>query len=375
LTSIRRRLSIAQTALFSKRIKKKVVVFESDDWGSIRTPLDIGDEFKSFNLNLHKNPYHRFDTLESPTDIDNLLTTIENLSSAVGRKVKITLNYVLANPDFDKIKTSNYTQYFYESFPTTYDRYYGSTVGLDYVLKATENQLSLPQFHGREHVHAPYWLEKLRSGDKVLSKAFDLGFWGLGSDVYNLPGPKLQATFDARNESDLNFAHNSITEGVMLHKDLFGFKPKSFIPNNYTWPTTLDGVLLDNGIEFLQGMKKMANVNLNKEEKRSYALRRAGYKTKSGLINIVRNSSFEPSFYRDREKEIAKCLSEIRTAFFCKQPAVISTHRINYVGGLSEQNRIQNLKLFSRLVKTIVKEWPEVEFWNSVDLGENYRKI
>ncbi len=94
------------------------------------------------------------------------------------------------------------------------------------------------------------------------------------------------------------------------------------------------------------------------------------------MISIVRNGTFEPSFYpSNRRKALDMCLADIESAFRWNQPAVISTHRINFVSGLSVENRDKNLKLFDELLKTILKKWPDVQFLNTVELGDLYKSV
>jgi len=101
------------------------VILESDDWGSIRTPKGAVDAFHQFNIDLSRAPYHQYDTLESPNDIEHTYELLESLEKKINKKVRLTLNYVMCNPDFDQIKASNYQQYYPEDFRTTYSRYWG----------------------------------------------------------------------------------------------------------------------------------------------------------------------------------------------------------------------------------------------------------
>ena len=52
------------------------------------------------------------------------------------------------------------------------------------------------------------------------------------------------------------------------------------------------------------------------------------------------------------------------------KPAIISSHRLNYVGFIDEKNRDSTLKLLDEILKRVLKKWPEVEFFNSADLGK-----
>jgi hypothetical protein len=69
---------------------------------------------------------------------------------------------------------------------------------------------------------------------------------------------------------------------------------------------------------------------------------------------------------------VDKAIESIAIAFFWGKPAVISSHRINYVGGLSEDNRNNTLEQLDQLLKRIIKKWPDVQFINSEQLLEAY---
>lgn len=57
-------------------------------------------------------------------------------------------------------------------------------------------------------------------------------------------------------------------------------------------------------------------------------------------------------------------------AFRWNKAAIISTHRINFIGLIDNRNREKNLKLFKILLSEIVKRWPDVEFITSEQLGD-----
>ena len=55
------------------RTKRRIVVIESDDWGSIRMPSkDVYQRFLDRGLNLSNSDYNRIDTLESNEDLITL---------------------------------------------------------------------------------------------------------------------------------------------------------------------------------------------------------------------------------------------------------------------------------------------------------------
>jgi hypothetical protein len=97
-----------------------------------------------------------------------------------------------------------------------------------------------------------------------------------------------------------------------------------------------------------------------------------GSRNEHGQIILTRNCIFEPS--EEGKDWVDSCISDIKIAFRMRKPAVISTHRVNYIGALDESNRKRGLLQLDLLLKKIVKEWPEVEFITSEQLGDIIKK-
>jgi hypothetical protein len=76
---------------------------------------------------------------------------------------------------------------------------------------------------------------------------------------------------------------------------------------------------------------------------------------------------FEPS--REGTHLVDTCLKEIDTSFRWNKPAIISSHRVSFVGALYPENRDNGLRQLSELLKGIVKHWPDVEFMTTEELG------
>jgi hypothetical protein len=83
---------------------------------------------------------------------------------------------------------------------------------------------------------------------------------------------------------------------------------------------------------------------------------------------MSRNCFFEPSL--EGVDWVTSCLKDIERAFRWKKPAVISSHRVNFIGGLNPKNRETSLIEFKKLLNAIVVNWPEVEFKSSAELGD-----
>ena len=67
---------------------------------------------------------------------------------------------------------------------------------------------------------------------------------------------------------------------------------------------------------------------------------------------------------------VGSCLKEVETSFFWHKPAIISSHRVNYIGWINPANRDRGLALLDELLNRLIKLWPDVEFMTSVELGD-----
>lgn len=349
---------------------RKIIVIESDDWGSIRMPsTDIAQKLLNEGIKIDKSPYCLYDKLESSEDLEILFSLLSKYIDYNGKHPVITANVVTANPDFDKIAANHFENYYYESVVDTFDKYYPNNNPFKLWIDGFNSGIFFPQFHGREHVNVPFWLKVLKEGDRIFNKAFEMRCWGISTDVYPRYHKSIQASFDFESISDINFLKDSLFSGLNMFEKFFGYKSRSFIPNNFIWPNELNEIIKDNGVMFLQGMKYQLLPKSNGNSKRQRIRRISGKSTQYGLTNLVRNVHFEPSCNNKKNSIVKNTISEIKTAFFWKKPAVISIHRLNFMGGLDVRNRTQNLELFELLLKQIIHNWPDIEFLNSIELG------
>lgn len=362
--------------LSGSKTNQKIVVFESDDWGSIRMPsINAYESLLATGIPVKKSPYCKYDNLCSAEDVRLLFDTLRKHKDSRGNHPIITANVVVGNPDFEKIKASGFDHYFYETIDATFERYFPQGNPMDLWKQGIKEQLFLPQFHGREHINVAFWLDKLRNNDPVFTKAFEHGCSGISIDVYNKYPKSVQASFDYDHVAELSFMKESLTDGLAVFEQLFGFRSRSFIANNYTWPPELDETLTTNGVEIVQGMKYQLLPKPTGATKRHMTRRYNGQIT-NGLLQTVRNVQFEPSLLADSQKPnaVKNTLDQIATAFLWKKPAVVTTHRINFCGSLHPENRDSNLKSFDELLSEITKRWPDVIFTDTVSLAQIIKK-
>lgn len=347
------------------KTNRKIIVIESDDWGSIRTP---SIKLKNvLNSDLSSNPYFLYDTLASQIDLENIFEIQLKFKDIQGNPPIITTNTVVANPDFDRIKKHNFETYYYEPFVETLKRYYPNQNVWSTWKTGLKTKLFFPQFHGREHINVPLWLKLLREKNTELLKAFDLGCWW--ASTYNESQLSLQASYDSVNKSDINFHSIAIKEGLHLFENIFGFASQSFIANNYIWSPELDKITSKGGVKYIQGMKYQKLPSFGYNGKRKMIRHYLGDKNRYGQYYLIRNSVFEPSLKPINYDNVGECLNDIQNAFMWRKPAIITTHRLNFVGALDYRNRDRNLTQFETLLKEITKRWTDIEFMTSADLG------
>ncbi|HEM48842.1 MAG TPA: hypothetical protein ENO27_01395 [Caldithrix sp.] len=350
--------------LLGWRTNRKIIVFESDDWGSIRMPSKkVYHNLIRSGINFQNNHYNRYDSLESNKDLECLFEVISSYRDKIGNHPAFTGICVVANPDFEKISKTGFKDYYFEPFSETTKQYPAHNRILQLWKKGVERQLFIPQFHGREHLNVRRWLRDLQTGNKDAIIAFENRLWGIKTKLIK---KSYQAAFDLDFSDDLNYLQNIINDGLDLFKELLGYPAKYFVPTNGPFNLSLEETLYNKGIRYITLDKRQKEPLGNDKYKTHY--RYLGKKNRYGQIYLSRNASFEPS--AEGVDWIDKCLNDIKIAFRMKKPATISTHRVNYIGVLDQRNRDRGLKQLSELLTIILRKWSEVEFMTSIELGD-----
>lgn len=351
---------------------RKIVVIESDDWGSIRMPSrEVYNQFLKEGIRVDKDPYCRYDSLATKDDLQMLFDVLCSVKDKNGRNAVLTADTVVANPDFKKIREADFQAYYYEDITTTMANSPNHTKVFDVWKEGMKANIFYPQFHGREHLNIKKWLTVLlENKDKITRRAFELGTFGLNSNVSSEIQGGYMGAFDSSLEEDIEKYEVIIKEGLAMFKQIFGYDSESFIATTYTWSPLIEPILKDNGVNYLQGMVAQ---RIPLDGGKSFKYRKTnfqGCKNKCNQIYLMRNCFFEPTQYRQKIDVVDDCLYRIGNAFRWKKAAVISSHRLNYIGNIDITNREKNLVLLKELLSSILKKWPDVEFCTSDELGK-----
>jgi hypothetical protein len=211
------------------RTNKKLLVIESDDWGSIRVPSKkVYEDAKALGFQLKNKNYDTFDSIEGAKAISELLETLTTVIDKNGNGAIFTACTNVANPDFEKIEESNRTQYFYEPFTETYKRFARCENTFNLIKEGIEKKLFLPQFHGREHINVERYLKAINSNSIKEHFCFENQAI-FGSLIPNDLHFSYFDAFDYTEVEEENNIQNIIKDGLSLFENIFGYKSKSYM--------------------------------------------------------------------------------------------------------------------------------------------------
>lgn len=350
------------------KTNKKIVVIESDDWGSIRTSTkEAYDALMNLGYDMTKSPY-TLDALETNEDLLALYKVLNSVKDSHNNSPCFTANMIMANPDFTAIANNNFTTYVYETVDKTLKKHQDRDRVRDLWKEGMEANIFFPQLHAREHVRYWDWMNDLRANHLEAKETFKYEMCG----VPRVVSKKGRSYFHPPYIDDKILIHEKvdldqlISEGAKLFKSEFGFESKTTIAPNCGWTKSTEKIWADNNIEYMQGGFLQEHYKLNGIK---YIPHYLGEKSKiKGLTYLVRNCTFEPAYSKD-SNYWKSTYKQIENAFNRKAPAIISTHRVNYVGSIDESNREKGLEQLSFLLNELINNHPDVVFMNTLDFA------
>ena len=345
-------------------------MIESDDWGSIRMASpEAYRHFLSLGYPVDQCPYNRYDMLESNGDLEALFEVLGSVKDKNGKPAVLTANSLVANPDFEKIEADIYTNYHYELLTDTLKRYPNHDRVFELYHQGIESKLIKPQFHGREHLNIGRWMKALNENDLYAREAFRFRMFSVHTKQVYDNGLEYMEALDYDSYDQLSSFNHILVDGADIFRQLWGYTSASFIASCYIWPNEVESILGQEGVKYLQGTVVQAVPEPDKRFEYTHKYHFLGQRNKFGQRYLIRNAFFEPSHTPDIDN-VGECLKRISIAFKWNKPAIISSHRLNYMGSLDPANRDRGLKELADLLKRIMAQWPDVEFMSSDQLGD-----
>ena len=351
------------------KTSRKLIIFTSDDWGSIRVPSKSARQsLIDDGFNMDSNRFNRFDTLESDSDMEMLFEVLTKHKDANGNPAVFTALTNVANPDFKRIEATDFSEYHYEPFTETLNNYPDSSKVYNLYKEGIAGNIFRPEFHGREHLNVNRWMNALQSGNKKARRAFESGFYMPDrADMLTEGARNFGSAFDLDVPSEIADHGAIVTDGLTMFSDLFGYKATLFTAPSQIYNTNIEKSLYDGGIRMIDvpTLQKVP-VGHGKEHKK---LRFIGKKNKLGQRYITRNAVFEPNM-NETSNGVDSCMAGIEQAFKARKPAIISNHRAAFTGSIEPNNRSKGLKALDELLALILKKWPDAEFISAAKLYE-----
>lgn len=354
---------------FSKKLASRYLILESDDWGTIR--MKSSEVYQSL---LNKGypvalcPYTTNDSLETDADMELLLEVLTSVKDANNNPAVLTANWIAANPDFNRIRNSDFREYFYEPSIQTLQKYPDSEHVYYLQKEGLKHGVFFPQFHGREHVHIYTWMAALRDGRGPIREAFDSDMISFNSSANPGCEADLMDVYNAWNEVDMRLSMQSMEEGLNMFRSTWGYHSKTAIAPCYYWHQDHEELMKKWDVELLQGMLVQKHPILrNGQWRKRYHY--TGQDNRFGQKYSVRNVMLEPSLNPGQDV-VSNALKLTAKAFDSNRPAIVSTHRLNYMGRINPRNRENGLRQLQAFLTSVVKEWPDVQFIHSAGLAE-----
>lgn len=352
-----------------KKSSRKIVVFSVDDYGSVRVK-DSGayKTLKTAGIPMDKGRFSRYDTMADKNDLRLLFDILNSVKDSQNRSACFTAFANVANPDFEEIKASGLITYYREPFTKTLERYGDNYKNvIDIWKQGIAENIFYPAYHGTEHINVKRFMEALQTGHKSVCIAFENESVCVPAFPDEKAIQQATTTFYIESAEENEPLKKDIVIGTQMFEDIFGFRSKSFTPGAGVYSPLLNKTLTENGIKYIHVNRYQAYPLGDGKFSKKFLYN--GKQNEFGQKYIVRNCLFEPDG-KDNLSSAYRCLDDIEAAFRWGAPAIISSHRVNFVGHFDTEYRDNSLKQLKILLNEIVKRWPEVEFMNADEMAD-----
>jgi hypothetical protein len=303
----------------------KAVVFESDDWGLCAWVPDEQAYRVLADTPAWRSPagqvYGR-STLESAEDVDRLAAVLSEFRGGDGLSPVWQANTVVAAPDYSALHPPLFEAGALPlvDLPATPSRWRRPGMW-ERVRETIEAGLWWPELHGLHHVPEHAWLTALRRGSADARRAHE-------QQCMVCEAVEASGEYDASEPAELRTAQ--IERAVARFAAAFGRAPTSLCPPDYRWDDTLEADAERLGVTTIQGRAERAGRPFPRLRRLAHRFRWP--ETSGRRFYLPPRIAFEPRGGRVPNERLGPetVHRRIRSAWGSGQPAVVSTHRVNY---------------------------------------------
>lgn len=307
-------------------VRLKAVVLESDDWGLCAwapdreawTALADTPAFRS-----RAGRRYGGSTLESTADVKALADLLLDHRGGDGLPPVWQANTVMANPDYPRLSAasrdpSSLPLVELPGMPGRWTR-----PGLwDEVRRATDAGVWWVELHGLHHLPESAWLAALRRGDGDARRALE-------QESPVCAAVEASGEYDPSEPSD--HRRRDLERAVARFRTLTGRVPRSFCPPDYRWDESLEAEAERLGVTTFQGKAEQAGSPFPQLRRLLIGLRWPH--VRGARFYMPPRTAFEPCGPGEGRTSAAieTALRCARGAWKRARPAVLSSHRLNYV--------------------------------------------
>jgi hypothetical protein len=349
----------------------RAVVVQSDDWGLCAWVPDEQAHRALADAPAWRTPAGRIygrSTLESASDVARLAETLLEFRGGDGFPPVLQANTVMAAPDYTRLEPPLFPveELPLVPLPATPSRW--ARPGLwDEVRRVEEAGVWWPELHGLHHLPAAAWLGALRRGLSDARRAHE--HQCLVCSAVESSGEYDPSEPAERRTRDLEAA-------VERFRILFGRRPESICPPDYRWDDALERDAERLGVPILQGKGEQSGP-FPRARRWIHQLR---WPSPGPCFYMPARIAFEPrgSAEAGGRVGVAAAHAAARMAWSRGQPAVVSTHRVNYAHldpAWSEAGRAALRDLLKRLMGDGGVFLTDSEVWSLERRGWSVRPI
>lgn len=306
--------------------RMKAVVLESDDWGLCAWSPDLQAYRVLSDLPMFRSPAGRRyggSTLERASDVKNMAGLLMEFRGGDGFPPVLQANTVMAAPDYARLNPPAFVcdELPLINLPLTPSRW--ARPGLwGEIVAAREAGVWWPELHGLHHLPECAWLRALRTGVLDARRAFEQ------------QSPVCEAVassgeYDPREPLEVRI--RNLEGAVQRFEQLVGRPPESFCPPDYHADARIEAEAERLGIHTLQGRPERAGGGWPRL--RHFLGRFRFPDVEGGRFYLPPRIAFEPGAGGGERAVVGLegALRGVRAAWSRSQPAIVSTHRANYV--------------------------------------------
>ena len=319
--------------------RARAVVLESDDWGLCGFVPDH-DTLVAFGTvrppESRYPPVYGGSTLEDSTAVTDLCGVLAAHRGRDGLPALLQPNYIVASLACEPLVGAEeyggrllaridqqYGWFRYElpRLPRLYER----RGLLPSVRAGVQSGVWYPEFHGSYH----YDPQRRRDAVAADSAAREAACRGV------LPFPGDSKAWELGPWRDSADLMQELDAALAVFTELFGRRPASVIAPDYTWDERNERMWSQRGLTIIQAKREQRRPRYAGGRPLARARKLIGRTSDRlrhrGRVYVERNCRLEPVQARGADAVVADCLGQIRRAWRSGEPAVVETHRINYV--------------------------------------------